>query len=298
MKAMLLCAGEGTRLRPYTLQRPKPAIPFLGAPLVSYSISLAEELKVDEFVMNTYHLPLELKATVNSLKIKYKVNFIEEKWGLLGSGGGIHNAKSFFEKEDDFLVMNGDEVILPQTHYALKDALKEHKWNRAIATLMVMPHPEVGIKFGGAWTKKGSQRVELFSKNSPGEDFEGHHFVGVMILSNRVFKYFKQNVEDENILYETLTKAMQAGEKVLVQPMNCLWFETGNPKDFLEATETLLPQLDQMKSEKHSDYWKTYLWYIVRRYNLLESFVENENPDLQGRLKTFWKNHQVAKVNA
>jgi mannose-1-phosphate guanylyltransferase len=298
MKVMLLCAGEGTRLRPYTLKKPKPAIPFLGAPLVSYSMSLAEELKVTEFVMNTYHLPQELKSTVTSLRLDYKVNFIEEKWGLLGSGGGIHNAKSFFEKEDDFLVMNGDEVILPQTHYALKDALKEHRWTRAIATLMVMPHPEVGKKFGGAWTKKGSQQVELFSKTSPSDEYEGHHFVGVMILSHRVFKYFKQNVEEENILYETLTKAMQAGEKVVVQPMNCLWFETGNPNDFLEATSTLLPELERMKSEKNSAYWKTYLSYIVRRYNLLESLVEEQDPQLQAQLKKFWKEHQIAKVNA
>ncbi|MCE3010717.1 MAG: NTP transferase domain-containing protein [Proteobacteria bacterium] len=283
MNVMLLCAGEGTRLRPYTLELPKPAIPFLGAPLMSYSISLCEGLKVDRWVINTFHLSYEIQDTVKDLRIHKKTSLFHEKNGLLGSGGGIHNAFSALKGQNDFIVMNGDEVLLPKSEGLLENALRYHRQQKNLATLITTSHPEVGSKFGGAWTQSGN-KIELFSKTSPGTYYQGHHFVGVMILADRIEKYFKAAIVEENILYETLTAAIQAKEQVEVFPVDCLWFETGNPQDFVFAERTLAEMLVGSQKSFESE----YLRFHLQKNSFRKCLIENQNEEHRMLLEEAW----------
>ncbi|MFN7453750.1 MAG: NDP-sugar synthase [Pseudobdellovibrionaceae bacterium] len=268
MNVMLLCAGEGTRLRPYTAELPKPAIPFLGAPLMSYSISLSENLKIDRWVINTFHLKYGIQDTVKDLRIHEKSQLFHEKDGLLGSGGGIHNAFKALKGDGEFVVMNGDEVIIPKTEGVLEKALKHHRHKGNLATLLTTSHPEVGSKFGGAWTYSGN-KIEMFSKKSPGTEYQGHHFIGVMILSDRIEKYFKNEIVEENILYETLTAAIQAKEQAEVYPVDCLWFETGNPTDFVHAEKELAELLISPEKTYESEYLRFHLQKNCFRKSLI-----------------------------
>ena len=68
MNVMLLGAGEGTRLRPYTLTLPKPAIPFVTGPLAGHSLSFLGNLAINKLVVNTYHLPGEILHLFHSLR--------------------------------------------------------------------------------------------------------------------------------------------------------------------------------------------------------------------------------------
>ena len=108
---------------------------------------------------------------------------------------------------------------------------------------MTIKHPEVGKKFGGLWledTAESSQentKVKCFSK-TPIANCKGLHFVGIMILNDRIENYFFSDAtKEENILYDTLTKAMAMGEEVHAFNIDAEWFETGNPEDFLAATK-------------------------------------------------------------
>jgi NDP-sugar pyrophosphorylase family protein len=87
MNVMLLAAGEGTRLRPYTLEKPKPCIPFLSVPLAFYSLSLLSEINVHNLVTNVFHLPDQ----VQNLFLKFQNNgriflfhmkrwFVRQRW--------------------------------------------------------------------------------------------------------------------------------------------------------------------------------------------------------------------------
>jgi mannose-1-phosphate guanylyltransferase len=290
MNVMILAAGEGIRLRPYTLQTPKPAVPFLTVPLACYSLSLLEKIKIDNLVVNTFHLPDQVKELFRRLNIPAKnLCFSDERGQLLGSGGGIHNAESFLEGSGDFLVMNGDEVILPSFPHLLPDMLDFHRWHKGLATLLVMDHPEVGKRFGGAWAKPGQglrvEKISCFSKTQPAPDFKGYHFLGVMIFSERIFSYFKESVVEENILYETLTKAMEQGEDVYAFKSDPCWFETGNPTDFLAATKFCLEALTSETPADARPYWQEYLTQTIRLWSEGRCLIEKDQPGLEEQVK-------------
>lgn len=236
MNVMLLAAGEGTRLRPYTEVLPKPAIPFLTIPLAAHALSFLRGFTIDNLVVNTYHLPHKIHELFHTLPHKAKsLHFSDEVGKILGSGGGLGKARKHFIGGGDFFMMNADEVILPENPEALKLAMTTHQKNKPIATLMVMEHPAVGTQFGGVWTD-ASGKVLGFGKTALPGSTKGWHFVGAQILSERVFNYIPLEGET-NILYDALTQALAAGEAVEIYPFKATWFETGNPKDFIHASE-------------------------------------------------------------
>jgi mannose-1-phosphate guanylyltransferase len=284
MRVMFLAAGEGRRLQPYTLSKPKPAIPFLTAPLVSFSLALLEKINIRQIVVNTHHLPQQVENLFHWSKLPTKnLVFSPEHEQLLDSGGGIHKARPYLYGEDSFLVINADEIILPHGFGLLQEMIQFHNWHKGIATLLTMDHPGVGTQFGGAWTDEGSNEVKMFSKTVPQSSLplKGHHYIGVMLLHPRVFDFFKPQVEVENILYHTLTKAIEAGEKVRVFNAQCEWFETGNPKSFLEAASSCIEALEKTPDAN----WVQSLAQTLRVYGEGQLLIENQNPDLVKKIE-------------
>lgn len=242
MNVMLLAAGEGTRLRPYTLTLPKPAIPFLTIPLAAHSLSFLRGIEISKLVVNTFHLHQKIHELFHSLPVKCEsLHFSDEVGEILGSGGGIGKAREHLLGGGDFVMMNADEIILPKDPSALNKALEQHRKSQALATLMVMDHPGVGTEFGGVWADS-NQKVLGFGKTAfPGSQ-KAWHFIGVLILSERVYNYITPS-GPSNILYDALTIGIQKGELVQAFPFECTWFETGNPKDFIAATKQCLTYL-------------------------------------------------------
>ncbi|MFN8792370.1 MAG: NDP-sugar synthase [Bdellovibrionales bacterium] len=240
MKAMLLAAGTGSRFQPHTLQKPKPALPLLNVPLGYYSFDFLKQAGVRELVVNTFHLPGEIRALYSS-QSHFPVKFTEETPHILGGGGGLWNARQHFKNETDLFLLNADEVI-GTPDLSLFTKLKEfHRKSGALSTLLVSEHPDVGTKFGGVWVDSKEQVLGL-GKQKPAGAAKGYHFLGVQILSGEVFKLIPENVES-NILYDVLLKAIQQGSEVRILKTECQWFETGNLQDYLHATGQILKLL-------------------------------------------------------
>lgn len=237
MNVMLLAAGEGTRLRPYTLTLPKPAIPFLTLPLATHALGFLGDSKVDKLIVNTFYLPEKIHELFHSIPHGAKeLIFSDEQGEILGSGGGLGKARAHFKGGGSFIMMNADEVILPSDSSILQKALEHHANTDALATLLVMEHSGVGTQFGGVWTD-AQNKVRGFGKAPINGGSKGWHFVGVQILSERVFDYIP-TTGASNILYDALTLGIEKGEQVEAFPFQCSWFETGNPVDFIEASKT------------------------------------------------------------
>ncbi|RYZ83264.1 MAG: mannose-1-phosphate guanyltransferase, partial [Proteobacteria bacterium] len=264
MNVMLLAAGEGTRLRPHTLLRPKPAMPFLNVPLAAYPLGFLENLKIDRLVVNTFHLPTKIVDLFIQMDHgARRLHFSHEINQIMGSGGGLSMARDYFRGNGDLIMMNSDEVILPFEPDVMAKAIEFHKSNNAFCTLLTMDHHEVGSKFGGVWLDE-AERVRGFGKTAPdATGKKAEHFIGVQILSEEVFDFLPQG-HASNILYDAVTQAMQKGRLVQRLKIDCHWFETGNAVDFLGATEQVLHLLSSADSNEYS---RKYLNRVLKRFS-------------------------------
>ena len=106
MRALLLSAGLGTRLRPVTDTIPKCLVPINGKPLIEYWLRMLAEAKVSPILVNTHYFSEKVESCLDQSQFRNHVQTVFEKH-LLGTGGTILKNLDFFEDEP-FMVIHGD----------------------------------------------------------------------------------------------------------------------------------------------------------------------------------------------
>ncbi len=182
MKAMLLAAGLGTRLKPLTDHIPKPLIPVNGIPLIFYNLALLKKEGITDVVINLYHLGDQIKNLLGDGK-KYGFNFtysIEKK--IMGTGGGIKKASSFL-KSGPFFVLNADIIV----DIPLRRLMAFHKKQKALASLVVI-ESKLSKKYGALYVD-GKHRIQSILSSPPQTPkTKATFFSGVHVLSQDFFK--------------------------------------------------------------------------------------------------------------
>ncbi len=185
MKAVILAGGQGSRLRPLSICRPKPMIPLLGRPLLAHTLDRLLEAGVDE-VLLTLGCQAEKIIRHFAAQTRPKLQFRVEKQAL-GTAGSVRACADFLSGED-FLVVSGDAVwdLDP------RPALEAHKKAGALATLLLHPSPEP-LEYGLVCTK-GQGRITAFSEK-PGWDRVCTDLVntGIYILSPEILGHIPEN---------------------------------------------------------------------------------------------------------
>ncbi len=238
MRALILSAGLGERLRPLTTKRAKPAIEFLNMPMLAFPYFWLNTLNLTDVVFNTHHLEDSVRrAAMHVARPETRMHFSHEH-EILGSGGGIWNARFDLMKDATFAVANGDGVILSPDLELFVKMRDHHEQQNALATLLVCPLEGVGTRLPGVWTNQDGT-VAGFGKNSPGAGTECLHYASYMLFSERLWPLLPEG--NSNILYDVLEPQIKKGERVQVYRSNDLrWFETGNIADYLAATKICL----------------------------------------------------------
>ncbi len=246
MRAIILSAGLGERLRPLTLALAKPAIEFLNVPMLAFPYYWLDTLGLDELTFNTHHLPETVRrAVMATVAPETRLHFSHET-KILGSGGGIWNSRFFLQGSDSFALANGDGVILCERPSLLEKMQQLHISENALATLLVCPLDGVGSRIPGVWLDS-SGRVCGFGKKSPAEGLECLHYASFMLLSDRVWDFLP--AEESNIIYDVLEPRIAKGDKIMAYRADDLrWFETGNTADYLKATHECLQHLRERSS--------------------------------------------------
>jgi NDP-sugar pyrophosphorylase family protein len=169
LKAMILAAGLGTRLRPLTDVRPKPLVPVLNRPVLERTITYLKSQGITRVVVNAHHHAQRLIAYLQggrAFEIPVEVRFEPR---ILGTGGGIRNVSDFWG-EDPLLVVNGDIV----TAIGLSPAFRFHRESGAEATLLLHDHPA----FRQILVDEVGQVRDIASKPRPGRlAFTGIHIL-------------------------------------------------------------------------------------------------------------------------
>jgi NDP-sugar pyrophosphorylase family protein len=220
-KGMLLAAGLGTRLLPITEKIPKPLVPVLNIANVLYGLFLLKRSGVESVILNLHHLPKQIKDYLGTgknwgLHLEYSKEDL-----LLGTGGGLKKAETFFEKEP-FVLINCDFI----TNADLKPFMEKHAAKKSLASMVL-------------WENAHAQA--FYSK--VGIDGEGHLcslpllttkppartgiFTGIHLLENAIFEYLEEVPSGINqVLYPALMK--EKPERLFGFFLeNAYWFDTG-----------------------------------------------------------------------
>jgi NDP-sugar pyrophosphorylase family protein len=177
---LILTAGLGTRLRPITTVRAKPAIPVAGVPMIRRIVAWLARSGVDDLVLNLHHLPQTLTCVVgDGTDLSARVRYSWEPL-LLGSAGGPARALPIVGA-DTFFVINGDTL----TDVDLEAVAAEHAASGARATLALVPNTRPD-HYGGV-SLDASGRVTGFPRRGPAAA-GSYHFIGVQLVSASLFR--------------------------------------------------------------------------------------------------------------
>jgi len=227
MQAIVLAAGEGSRMRPLTSKRPKVMLPVAGKPFLEHILSRGREAGLDSFVLVVGYCQQAVRSYFgDGRRLGIKIDYaVQEK--QLGTGHALLAAEA--ESEDRFVVLNGD--VLPDTESLQRIAQSEEM---AAASFRVADPSRYGV-----FSADGSYVKSVVEKNpSPPSNLAN---AGIYLLSGEIF--------------DALAKApiSERGEHELTDGLNILaakkrirllemkdWLEIGRPWDLLEANEKLM----------------------------------------------------------
>jgi len=137
MKAMVLAAGLGTRLRPLTETTPKPLLPIAGRPILVWNLLLLKRHGITDVIVNLHHLGEQIVQTIgDGSRLGLRVAYSHEP-EIQDTGGGIRQAAPFL-KDGPFLVLNGDTLSACD----LTDLIAAHRAGKALATLALREDPD------------------------------------------------------------------------------------------------------------------------------------------------------------
>jgi NDP-sugar pyrophosphorylase family protein len=238
---MILAAGYGTRLWPLTVDRTKPAIPFLGKPLVGYVAEYLGGFGCREVVVNLHHQPESVRAALgDGSRFGVHLEYVEEET-ILGTSGAIDNARHLLEGET-FFVVNGKIV----TDINLTAALETHRRMNALATLVLLPNAK-RERFSMVETRDGlvtgfggmpaplsaTERVNEDEKNVP------LMFTGIQILEPRIFDYIPRGVFSDTVI-NVYPQAIAQNERIVAHVAGGRWYELSTIPRYLEISLALL----------------------------------------------------------
>lgn len=248
MKAMILAAGKGTRVRPITNEIPKPMIPLLQKPILESIIEHLKNNGIDEIIINTSYLSNKIEyyfGNGSRFGIPIAYSFEGEKVEetlvshALGSAGGmkkIQDENGFFD--DTFLVLCADALI----DLDIKQVVQKHKQNNALATIALKNVSQEEVcKYGIVTLNKDDKIVSFQEKPSIKDAASTLANTGIYIFEPEIFEYIPSNIEYD-IGSELLPSLVKKELGIYGVNIPYEWIDIGNVNDFYHATCKILNQ--------------------------------------------------------
>jgi len=233
MRGMIVAAGLGTRLRPFTQHRAKPAVPVRGIPLIAYSMAFLARAGVDEMVINVHHHPDSLITAAQRWRpAPLKLHFSHEP-ELLHTGGAIRRVASFLGESDPCVVLGADMIL----DFDLAAVIRRHRDGDHAATLVLRQDPRAA-RFGTIGVD-GRGCVRRIARRF---DLGGGDRAGVYTWANLFSRRALETLPDREIfnhLDDWLAPLLRRGADdirgVVLAPAECVWEPVGTPSEYLHA---------------------------------------------------------------
>lgn len=233
MRAMVFCAGLGTRLRPLTDRLPKPACPVLDLPLCWYDLALLAGAGVSEVIANTHHLAEPMAAALRRGGERLGIDVsISHEPILLGTGGGLARATPFLHG-GTFLLLNGDVLF----DVDLAAALAAHRKSGAAATMVVRALPP-GAPYRPVNVDGEGRVVRIAGNGPPPPGTTPWLFTGVHVLEPEILRPLRE--EPSGLHEDGYGPLLAGGARVLAHRDEGAWNDVGTPARYLDANLSLL----------------------------------------------------------
>ncbi|MGB9853605.1 MAG: bifunctional sugar-1-phosphate nucleotidylyltransferase/acetyltransferase [Candidatus Bathyarchaeales archaeon] len=242
MKAVVLAAGEGVRLRPLTLTRPKHMLSVGGKPILEHCLTAIKACGISDVVIVVNYMADNIRNYFGSgEKLGLRIEYAYQK-SVVGTGNAVGVAEPYVE--EDFLLVYGDLLFTPE---ALKKVLSLHESKRPSATLAVVS-VEKPEDYGIVELEAEGQVKHIIEKPKREEAPTSLANAGLYVFSTEIFEKVKRisassrgewEITDAIVLLLKEEKPVFAAEISKDE-----WFDIGRPWDLLEANRWMLTRME------------------------------------------------------
>lgn len=251
MKALILIGGEGTRLRPLTLNTLKCMVPIVDKHFFEHQFGLLKKHGINEIILSICHMPQKIKKILGTgekygVKIRYAV---EES--PLGTGGAIKNAEKYMD--DTTIILNGDIL----TDIDITKMAAFHKKSGASVTIAL--HKVEDPSAYGLVETDSSNKVLRFLEKPNADESRGNSWInaGIYIFNKKVLDYIPAGV-NYSVERQFYPQVLKIGENVSAYKADFYWLDIGRLDKYMQANFDVLekkfvdPAMKFSKSNKCS----------------------------------------------
>ena len=193
--AMILAAGLGTRMKPLTLETPKPLIKVGSKNLLERSINLLENHGVEQIIINVHYLAAQVEKFISNVKSKVKITVSDEKDLLLDTGGGVKEGTRIFD-ENPFFVLNPDTLWSSRYLAEIKSLEKIYFENKKPCLLLVNKILSLDTSFEGDFNLDNNVISKGLKNN--------FIFTGLQLIERRYLDSFDKKIFSMNEVWNKL----------------------------------------------------------------------------------------------
>jgi len=250
MKAVVMAGGAGSRLRPLTINRPKPMVPIVNKPILMHILDLIKRHNITDIIITLQYMADVIQDYLGDgkalgLNIRYA---IEES--PLGTAGSVKNAQEYLD--ETFVVISGDAL----TDFDLTRIISYHRSRNALATLTLyrVPNP---LEYGVVITDEDGRVQQFQEKPSWGEVISDTVNTGLYVLEPRVLDYFEAGIPFD-FSKDLFPLLLHRGEPLYGCVAEGYWCDVGNLREYLRANRDVLEgrvHLEPLGEEREAGLW-------------------------------------------
>ena len=239
MKAIILTAGEGTRMRPLTVTKPKTMLQVGGKPILQYNVESLRDAGINNITMVVgYHEEVIKNHFKDGSDYGVNINYVTQE-ERLGTAHAIGSTRDCINGK--FIILNGDIIVNP---VLIEDLIKKYQSENA-RSVLVLTEVEDPSSFGVVEID-GDKIINIIEKPAPGEAPSNLINAGIYLFDDQIFKAIEITGKSQRGEYEitdSLQIQMENGEKVLGLRSKNNWIDIGRPWELLDVNEHFLKDL-------------------------------------------------------
>lgn len=240
MKGVILTAGEGTRMRPLTLSRPKTMAPVGGKPILQYNVEALKEAGIDDIILIVgYHEEVIKEYFQDGSALGVKITYITQG-ERLGTAHAIGTLSGSIEGA--FVILNGDIIVDSQL---IKDLISKYTSEKA-RTILTLIEVEDPSQFGVVEVE-GDRIVNLVEKPGPGEAPSNLINAGIYLFDDGIFQAIEKTGKSPRGEYEitdSIKIQINEDKPVLGLESDDKWVDIGRPWELLSVNEHYLKDME------------------------------------------------------